>query len=60
MVLASGKTATADELRAFAREHLAHFKVPADFHLIDALPKTAPGKAQKFALRRGRAAMAVQ
>lgn len=60
VVLGQGKSATADELRAFARERLAHFKVPTEFHMIDALPKTATGKVQKFELRGRKAAMATQ
>jgi fatty-acyl-CoA synthase len=44
-------TATPDELREFCREHLAHFKVPKQFHPVAELPKTATGKIQKFVLR---------
>ena len=33
VVLKPGATATADELRAFARERLAHFKVPHSVHV---------------------------
>ena len=40
-----------DELIAFARERLAHFKVPKRIVVVDELPKTATGKIQKFALR---------
>jgi fatty-acyl-CoA synthase len=39
------------ELRAFARERMAHFKVPKQVFVVDDLPKTATGKIQKFALR---------
>ncbi len=43
-------TATADELIAFCRNNLAHFKCPR--HVIfGALPKTSTGKIQKFLLR---------
>ena len=42
--------ATADEIIAFCREHLAHFKAPRTV-LFEALPKTSTGKIQKFALR---------
>ena len=54
VVLRGGMTATEAELRAFARESLAHFKVPSAFHFVSELPKTATGKIQKFVLR-GRA-----
>ncbi|MGH3459168.1 acyl--CoA ligase family protein [Aeromicrobium sp.] len=40
----------ADELVAFAREHLARFKVPRRIVLTD-LPKTSTGKIQKNVLR---------
>jgi long-chain acyl-CoA synthetase len=38
-----------DELRAWARERLAGFKVPRHFQVVDELPRTATGKV----LRRG-------
>jgi fatty-acyl-CoA synthase len=46
---------TADEIIAFCREHLAHFKVPRTV-LFEAVPKTSTGKTQKFALRERAAA----
>ena len=55
VVFKDGKTATADALRAFCRDHMAHFKVPHDFTPVTELPKTATGKIQKFVLRKGRA-----
>ena len=39
-----------EEIIAFAREHLAHFKAPRRVVFCD-LPKTATGKIQKFELR---------
>jgi fatty-acyl-CoA synthase len=60
VVLRAGANATADELRAFVRARLAHFKCPQAFHFVAELPKTATGKVQKFVLRGGRAAMATQ
>jgi fatty-acyl-CoA synthase len=60
VVLKPGATATAEELRAFAREHLAHFKVPRAFNFVPELPKTATGKIQKYVLRGGQAAIARQ
>lgn len=41
-----------DGLRAFCRERLAAFKVPARFEVCDELPKTSIGKIQKGELRR--------
>jgi fatty-acyl-CoA synthase len=41
----------ADELIAYARTHLAHFKVPKSVDFIDALPRLPTGKLYKQALR---------
>jgi acyl-CoA synthetase (AMP-forming)/AMP-acid ligase II len=41
-----------DELRAFARERLARFKVPREFIYVDSIPKTAAGKTAKAELRK--------
>ena len=41
---------SAEELTAFCREHLAHYKVPKRFVFWE-LPKTSTGKIQKFVLR---------
>ncbi len=60
VVLKAGASATEDELRQFARDNMAHFKVPQAFHFIDELPKTATGKIQKYVLRGGQAAIARQ
>ena len=48
-----GASATEAELIAFARERLAHFKAPRGVTFVTELPKTATGKIQKYALRRG-------
>ena len=42
--------ATADEIIAFCREHLAHFKAPRTV-IFGPLPKTSTGKIQKYLLR---------
>ena len=54
VVFRAGVQASPAELRAFCREHLAHFKTPHSFTAVDDLPKTATGKIQKFVLRKGR------
>ena len=41
----------AGALEAFAREHLARFKVPKRYEIVTELPKTGTGKIQKFVLR---------
>jgi fatty-acyl-CoA synthase len=51
VVLRDGEQAGEDELIAFSRERLAHFKTPHGVTFVDELPKTATGKIQKFVLR---------
>jgi fatty-acyl-CoA synthase len=60
VVLRAGAAATSDELRAFVRDQLAHFKCPHAFHFVTELPKTATGKVQKFVLRGRRAGISTQ
>ena len=60
VVLRKDASATEDELRAFARENMAHFKTPHTFRFVDELPKTATGKVQKFVLRGKRSAVTTQ
>jgi fatty-acyl-CoA synthase len=60
VVLEPGAEITADELRAFTRDRLAHFKAPHTVTFLAELPKTATGKIQKFVLRGRRAAIAAQ
>ncbi len=49
--LKSGAQASEQEIIAFCRDHLAHFKCPKTV-LFGELPKTSTGKIQKFQLRR--------
>jgi acyl-CoA synthetase (AMP-forming)/AMP-acid ligase II len=49
--LKEGATATADELEALCREHLAGYKVPRSFEFRDRLPRTESGKLSKRKLR---------
>jgi fatty-acyl-CoA synthase len=46
-----GATVTLEELRAFAGERLARYKLPTRLELIDVLPRTPSGKVLKFELR---------
>ena len=48
--LKPGAEASADEIIAFCRDRLAHFKAPKSV-VFGPLPTTATGKVQKFALR---------
>jgi fatty-acyl-CoA synthase len=50
VTLNEGATATAEEIIAFCREHLARYKCP-DAITFGPLPKTSTGKIQKFVLR---------
>ncbi|MCU1383809.1 MAG: Long-chain-fatty-acid--CoA ligase, partial [Acidobacteria bacterium] len=60
IVLRPGAAGCADDLRAFTRDHLAHFKCPHTFTFVADLPKTATGKIQKFVLRGRKSAIAAQ
>ncbi len=58
VVLKDGKSATADELKAFVKERLAPYKYPRFIEFVSELPKTATGKIQRFRLREAAAAPA--
>jgi fatty-acyl-CoA synthase len=60
VVLRQVASATDAELRQFARDNMAHFKVPQWISFVEELPKTATGKIQKYVLRGGRTAIAKQ
>lgn len=60
VVLRDGATVTEEEIIAFTRDNLAHFKAPTQVEFTDALPKTATGKIQKFVLRGGATAVSRQ
>ena len=60
VVLRPGASLGYEELRQFARERLAGFKAPKGMTVVSELPKTATGKIQKYVLRGGKAAIAVQ
>lgn len=42
-----GKSATAEEIIAFAKASLAGYKCPKSVHVVEALPRTASGKIQR-------------
>jgi len=50
VTLKNGETATEQEIIAFCRGRLAHFKCPTAVE-FGSLPKTSTGKIQKFVLR---------
>ena len=49
--LKPGCTCTADDVKAFCKQHLAGFKAPKSVAFVAALPKTATGKILKKDLR---------
>jgi acyl-CoA synthetase (AMP-forming)/AMP-acid ligase II len=49
---APGATVDADELVAWSRERLAHYKCPRSVETVEALPRNATGKVLKTQLRR--------
>jgi long-chain acyl-CoA synthetase len=51
VVLKPDETATAQEIRAFCRERLAHYKEPRAVHFRDELPKSMAGKVLRRALQ---------
>ena len=51
VVLAPGSALTGEEITAFAREHLAGYKVPRSVAFTDELPRTGSGKLLKRQLR---------
>jgi acyl-CoA synthetase (AMP-forming)/AMP-acid ligase II len=51
VVLRPGATISEDDLIAFSRDRMAHFKCPPSVVMRDSLVRTATGKLQKFKLR---------
>jgi fatty-acyl-CoA synthase len=49
--LRENTVASAAELSAFAREHLAAYKTPRSWVFVESFPLTGSGKVQKFVLR---------
>jgi fatty-acyl-CoA synthase len=55
IVLKPGAIATEEEIRAFCRERIAHYKVPRHVRFKAELPMTVTGKAQKYLMRQAMA-----
>ncbi len=51
VVRTEGATVSADELRLWTRERIAHYKAPAEVRFAEELPRTATGKLLKRELR---------
>jgi fatty-acyl-CoA synthase len=52
ITLKEGETTSAEDIIAFCRDNMAHFKVPQTV-VFGPLPKTSTGKLQKYKLREG-------
>ncbi len=50
VVLSEGADIAGDDIRAFARQRLADFKVPRRIVVVDEIPKGATGKVQRIGL----------
>ena len=51
IALKPGTDSSEDEIKAFCKDQIAHFKIPRYVRFVDAFPMTVTGKAQKFAMR---------
>jgi fatty-acyl-CoA synthase len=47
----AGETLTAEDVREFCRDQIAHYKVPRHIRFVDEFPMTVTGKMQKFIMR---------
>ena len=50
-MLKPGMHSTEDEIRAFCKDQIAHYKVPRYVRFVAEIPMTVTGKAQKFVMR---------
>jgi fatty-acyl-CoA synthase len=50
--LQPGSEAAEEDIRAFCRGKIAHFKIPDYIRFVDSFPMTVTGKVQKFIIRR--------
>jgi fatty-acyl-CoA synthase len=50
-VLEEGAELTLEDLRGFAGESLARYKLPSELRFVDILPRNPAGKVQKFKLK---------
>jgi fatty-acyl-CoA synthase len=49
--LRSGETLTEDDVKAFCKDQIAHYKVPRYVRFVDEFPMTVTGKMQKYLMR---------
>jgi len=51
IILRAGAQVSDEDIRAFCRGQIAHFKIPRYIKFVDGFPTTATGKVQKYLLR---------
>jgi acyl-CoA synthetase (AMP-forming)/AMP-acid ligase II len=51
VVLKPDRQATEEEIIAFCKDHIAHYKAPKNIDFLDALPRTGSGKIYKKGMR---------
>ena len=51
IAMKEGKSLELPDLRSFASQSLAKYKIPTVLHIVDELPRNPAGKVQKFILR---------
>ncbi|MDK2125809.1 AMP-binding protein [Parachitinimonas caeni] len=51
VILKEGEAASDEDIRAFCRDQIAHFKIPRYIRFVDSFPMTVTGKIQKFRMR---------
>ena len=49
--LREGEESNAEEIRAFCKGQIAHYKIPRYVKFVDGFPMTVTGKIQKFKMR---------
>jgi fatty-acyl-CoA synthase len=49
--LKPGETATGEEIQAFCKGQIAHYKIPRYMRFVEEFPMTVTGKVQKFIIR---------
>jgi len=54
--LRNGETATEEEIHAYCKGQIAHFKIPRYIKFVEEFPMTVTGKVQKFLMREQMAA----
>jgi fatty-acyl-CoA synthase len=58
--LRPGTTADEEDIRAFCRGRITHFKIPRHVRFVETFPMTVTGKVQKFVMRDAMAAELAQ